>query len=127
MLTLLSTCAAKSRPHRFLGVVRVAADGAATLDGALPWEDFLGPADAPLDALPQIRDFEIRHLPVSVRIDSTLTGLEVNLPEPLAKDADEAMAALRGEVRPIDDLRSTAEYRLRVTENLVRRFWSETR
>jgi CO/xanthine dehydrogenase FAD-binding subunit len=39
---------------------------------------------------------------------------------------DEAMAALRGEIHPIDDLRSTAEYRLRVTENLVRRFWSET-
>ena len=39
---------------------------------------------------------------------------------------EDAMAALRGEVRPIDDLRSTAEYRKRVTENLVRRFWSET-
>ena len=39
---------------------------------------------------------------------------------------DEAMAALRTEVHPIDDLRSTAEYRLRVTENLVRRFWSES-
>ncbi len=40
---------------------------------------------------------------------------------------DEAMVALRAEVHPIDDLRSTAEYRLRVTENLVRRFWSDTR
>lgn len=39
---------------------------------------------------------------------------------------DDAMVALRGEVRPIDDLRSTADYRLRVTENLVRRFWSES-
>jgi CO/xanthine dehydrogenase FAD-binding subunit len=39
---------------------------------------------------------------------------------------DEAAGALRGEVHPIDDLRSTAEYRLRVTENLVRRFWNET-
>ena len=39
---------------------------------------------------------------------------------------DDALAALRGEIHPIDDLRSTAEYRLRVTENLVRRFWSET-
>ena len=46
----------------------------------------------------------------------------------LAKGAslDDAMAALRDEVRPIDDLRSTAAYRLKVTENLVRRFWSET-
>ena len=41
-------------------------------------------------------------------------------------DLDIAMSALRKEVRPIDDLRSTAEYRLRVTENLVRRFWTET-
>ena len=41
-------------------------------------------------------------------------------------DLDTAMAALRKEVRPIDDLRSTAEYRQRVTENLVRRFWTET-
>jgi CO/xanthine dehydrogenase FAD-binding subunit len=39
---------------------------------------------------------------------------------------DDAMTALRAEVRPIDDLRSTAEYRKRVTENLVRRFWTET-
>jgi CO/xanthine dehydrogenase FAD-binding subunit len=39
---------------------------------------------------------------------------------------EKAIVALRGEVHPIDDVRSTAEYRLRVTENLVRRFWSET-
>jgi CO/xanthine dehydrogenase FAD-binding subunit len=39
---------------------------------------------------------------------------------------DDAMIALRSEVKPIDDLRSTAEYRTRVTENLVRRFWSDT-
>ena len=38
---------------------------------------------------------------------------------------DEAMAALRGEIHPIDDVRSTAEYRLRVTENIVRRFWTD--
>lgn len=46
----------------------------------------------------------------------------------LAGDAgiDDAMIALREEVHPIDDLRSTAEYRRRVTENLVRRFWTET-
>jgi len=39
---------------------------------------------------------------------------------------DEAMDALRGEVNPIDDVRSTAEYRKRVTENVVRRFWAST-
>ncbi|MEO7856562.1 MAG: FAD binding domain-containing protein [Gemmatimonadaceae bacterium] len=39
---------------------------------------------------------------------------------------DDALAALRSEVRPIDDVRSTADYRKRVTENLVRRFWADT-
>jgi xanthine dehydrogenase small subunit len=48
--------------------------------------------------------------------------------EPLHSGAgiDAAIVALRNEVHPIDDVRSTAEYRLRVTENLVRRFWSDT-
>jgi len=50
------------------------------------------PPDAPADAVPQIHDVEIRSLPVSVRLDSSLAGLAINLPEPLAKDADEARA-----------------------------------
>ena len=40
--------------------------------------------------------------------------------------ADEAAAALAREITPIDDLRSTAEYRMRVAQNLVRRFWADT-
>jgi uncharacterized protein YhdP len=47
------------------------------------------PADAPADALPQIADVEIRSLPVTAHLESSLAGLDVNLPEPLAKDADE--------------------------------------
>ena len=39
---------------------------------------------------------------------------------------DEVRAAVQRDIKPIDDIRSTAEYRLRVTENLVHRFWSET-
>jgi len=39
---------------------------------------------------------------------------------------DEALAALAGEIAPIDDLRSTAAYRRSVAANLVRQFWSET-
>lgn len=39
---------------------------------------------------------------------------------------DEAVAALGSDIAPIDDVRSTAEYRGRVAENLVRRFWGET-
>ena len=39
---------------------------------------------------------------------------------------DEAVAVLHEEIRPIDDVRSTAEYRRTVSGNLVRRFWTET-
>ena len=37
-----------------------------------------------------------------------------------------AQAALRREITPIDDLRSTAAYRLQVAENLLAAFWGET-
>ena len=39
---------------------------------------------------------------------------------------DQAARVLEEEIRPIDDLRSTAEYRRRVSANLLRRFWMET-
>ncbi len=39
---------------------------------------------------------------------------------------DAARAALAREIQPIDDVRSTAEYRRRVAENLLARFWRET-
>jgi len=39
---------------------------------------------------------------------------------------DDAAAMLEREITPIDDLRSTADYRRRVSVNLLRRFWSET-
>lgn len=39
---------------------------------------------------------------------------------------DEAARVLSREITPIDDLRSTAEYRMRVATNLLRRFWIET-
>jgi xanthine dehydrogenase small subunit len=39
---------------------------------------------------------------------------------------DEAARVLSREIVPIDDLRSTAEYRMRVATNLLRRFWIET-
>jgi uncharacterized protein (TIGR02099 family) len=48
------------------------------------------PPDAPPDAPAQVKDVEVRWLPVSVRLDSGLVGLAISLPEPLAKDADEA-------------------------------------
>lgn len=38
----------------------------------------------------------------------------------------EAQAVLMDEIRPIDDLRSTAAYRRRVSANLLAQFWTET-
>ena len=39
---------------------------------------------------------------------------------------DEAARVLETEISPIDDIRSTADYRRRVSVNLLRRFWSDT-
>jgi CO/xanthine dehydrogenase FAD-binding subunit len=38
----------------------------------------------------------------------------------------EAQRVLAGEIRPIDDVRSTAAYRLRVAGNLLRQWWEDT-
>lgn len=52
---------------------------------------------------------------------------------PLAESAlasgagiDAAVRVLSAEIKPIDDIRSTADYRMRVATNLLRRFWTET-
>ncbi len=39
---------------------------------------------------------------------------------------EDARATLAGEIHPIDDIRSTAEYRRRVCQNLLEQFWTET-
>jgi len=39
---------------------------------------------------------------------------------------DAAMAALALDYQPIDDLRGTARYRMKVAQNLLRRLWLET-
>ena len=39
----------------------------------------------------------------------------------------QAQAVMRGEIAPIDDMRSTAEYRLQVSANLLADFWHVTR
>ncbi|MBI2796084.1 MAG: FAD binding domain-containing protein [Gemmatimonadetes bacterium] len=39
---------------------------------------------------------------------------------------DEAVRILSGEITPIDDIRSTAEYRLAVAGNLLRAYWRDT-
>jgi xanthine dehydrogenase small subunit len=42
------------------------------------------------------------------------------------RSIDDAISVLQKEIKPIDDIRSTAEYRLKVASNLVRQFWQET-
>ena len=39
---------------------------------------------------------------------------------------DEAVNVLESEITPIDDVRSTADYRRKVAGNLLRRFWADT-
>jgi xanthine dehydrogenase small subunit len=39
----------------------------------------------------------------------------------------EAQDVLQQEIAPIDDMRSTAEYRRRVAANLLGEFWAESR
>jgi CO/xanthine dehydrogenase FAD-binding subunit len=55
--------------------------------------------------------------PTVVRARKTEAALAQN-------DLETAVRILRTEIAPIDDLRSTAEYRQRVAGSLLRRFWS---
>lgn len=57
--------------------------------------------------------------PTVVRLPRTEAALA-------AGDLEAALAELRGEIAPIDDLRSTADYRREVAANLVREFWTAT-
>jgi CO/xanthine dehydrogenase FAD-binding subunit len=43
-----------------------------------------------------------------------------------AGDVNAARAALASDIAPIDDVRSTADYRRRVAGNLLARFWTDT-
>jgi CO/xanthine dehydrogenase FAD-binding subunit len=58
--------------------------------------------------------------PTVVRLPLTEAALASGAP------INEARRALESEIRPIDDLRSTAEYRRRVSGNLLEQFWSDT-
>ena len=55
-----------------------------------------------------------------VRVRKTEAALASGL------SVEEAAKILGEEIQPIDDIRSTAEYRRRVSVNLLKRFWSET-
>lgn len=58
--------------------------------------------------------------PTVVRLPKTEAVLAVG------GSLEEATWALRDVIHPIDDVRSTAEYRLRVSANLLEQFWRET-
>lgn len=58
--------------------------------------------------------------PTVVRVPLTESALAAGA------SIEEAVSVLRREIKPIDDVRSTAEYRLRVATNLLRRFWMDT-
>ena len=59
--------------------------------------------------------------PTVIRLARTEAALATG-----ASAIEDAVRQLEQEVRPIDDLRSTADYRRRVSANLLRRFWADT-
>jgi xanthine dehydrogenase small subunit len=58
--------------------------------------------------------------PTVIRVPKTEAVLEAG------GSIEEARQELSREIQPIDDIRSTAEYRRRVSGNLLEQFWSET-
>jgi CO/xanthine dehydrogenase FAD-binding subunit len=71
----------------------------------------------------RIRDarFALGSMAETVKRLRTVEGFVVNK-KPSAKVVAEAVALLADDVSPIDDLRSTRDYRLRVSQNLLRDF-----
>jgi CO/xanthine dehydrogenase FAD-binding subunit len=59
--------------------------------------------------------------PTVVRLPGTEAALAAG------RSLAEAQQVLRDEIAPIDDIRSTAEYRTRVAANLLARFWDGRR
>ncbi|MGQ0648463.1 MAG: FAD binding domain-containing protein [Gemmatimonadaceae bacterium] len=59
--------------------------------------------------------------PTVLRLTRTETALRSGAGLP------EAQRVMAEEIHPIDDIRSTAEYRTRVSQNLLARFWDDTR
>jgi len=80
-----------------------------------------------LDKLNRLRDVRLAAgsvAPTTLLLRETMTWLEGRqlTPQDLGETAREAAAVAAREVTPIDDVRSTAEYRRTVTGNLVARF-----
>ena len=58
----------------------------------------------------------------AARAEAALVGQPWN-----AASVDTAKAALAQDFRPLSDMRASAAYRLQVAQNLIQRFWLETR
>ncbi|MFN0245985.1 MAG: FAD binding domain-containing protein [Kofleriaceae bacterium] len=91
--------------RRAQSISKVMAAAAITLDG--------GTVVSARVALGAVADRPIR----VAAVEDAVRGLS------LAHAADAARSALRGAIKPIDDIRSTATYRREVAENIVARFF----
>lgn len=69
----------------------------------------------------------VRASPPRIALGSVApTVIRLPRTEAAAPDLAAMQAALQDEIRPIDDIRSTAAYRRRVAGNLLGQFWAET-
>jgi CO/xanthine dehydrogenase FAD-binding subunit len=84
---------------------------------------FAAAADMDGDVIHDIRIAFGSVAPIVLRCVRTEAVLRGRRPDVPAREA--ARAALGRDIRPIDDVRSTAEYRMRVAENLLIQFLSE--
>jgi CO/xanthine dehydrogenase FAD-binding subunit len=64
--------------------------------------------------------------PTVVRLPHTERALATLPADASPNMLDEPVRVLHAEIHPIDDIRSTAEYRRQVAGNLLRRFWADT-
>lgn len=85
---------------KVMGAASITLDGSTVVDARV--------------ALGAVADRPIR----VAEVEAAVRGL------PLAQAADAARTALRGAIRPIDDVRSTSTYRRDVAENIVARFFT---
>jgi len=64
--------------------------------------------------------------PTVIRLPHTERALTALPADASPNMLDEPVRVLHAEIHPIDDIRSTAEYRRQVAGNLLRRFWTDT-
>ena len=68
----------------------------------------------------------MRPIRFAVRAALCVAAVAIWLARRAGADIPTAQRTLGDEIRPIDDVRSTALYRRRVAQNLLERFWTDT-